>query len=51
MLWHNGGTAGYRSFVGVQDTGAVAVLAASDRSVDQVGMRLLGELAQPSVGA
>jgi D-alanyl-D-alanine-carboxypeptidase/D-alanyl-D-alanine-endopeptidase len=44
-LWHNGGTGGYRSFVGLQDAGGVAVLAASDRSVDGVGMGLLQGLA------
>jgi len=48
FLWHNGGTAGYRSFVGVQDASAVAVLTASDRSVDRVGV---GLLRQPSLGA
>lgn len=42
---HNGGTAGYRSLVGVRDTGAVAVLTAADRSVDRVGIRLLEDLA------
>ncbi len=51
LLWHNGGTGGYRSFVGVQSAGGVAVLAASDRSVDRVGMRLLRGLGQPSAGA
>lgn len=42
LLWHNGGTAGYRSFVAV-DHGrerAVVVLGASDRSVDRRGMDL-----------
>lgn len=47
LLWHNGGTGGYRSFVGVRDAGAVAVLSATDRSVDGVGMRLLRELRPP----
>lgn len=41
LLWHNGGTAGYRSFVGVQDGSAVAVLTACDRSVDTVGITML----------
>ena len=44
LLWHNGGTAGYRSFVGVQEGSAVAVLAASDRSVDRLGIQLLRTL-------
>ncbi len=48
LLWHNGGTAGYRSFVGVQDGAAVVVLAASDRSVDRVGMQLLRDLGPTS---
>ena len=42
LLWHNGGTAGYRSFVGV-DHGrqrGVVVLGSSDRSVDRRGMDL-----------
>jgi D-alanyl-D-alanine-carboxypeptidase/D-alanyl-D-alanine-endopeptidase len=46
LLFHNGGTAGYRSFVAV-DHGrgrAVVVLGSSDRSVDRRGMRLV----QPS---
>ncbi|MGZ5404905.1 MAG: serine hydrolase domain-containing protein [Nocardioides sp.] len=45
LLWHNGGTAGYRSFVGVQNGSAVAVVTACDRSVDAVGVRLLKDLA------
>lgn len=44
LLWHNGGTAGYRSFVGVQEGSAAAVLTASDRSVDRIGIRLLQDL-------
>lgn len=43
LLWHNGGTAGYRSFVGL-DHGrqrAVVVLGSSDRSVDRRGMTLV----------
>jgi len=44
LLWHNGGTAGYRSFVGVGADGAVAVLGAGDRSVDGLGVRLAAAL-------
>ena len=44
VLLHNGGTAGYRSFAGVQEGSAVAVLTACDRSVDAIGMRLLTSL-------
>lgn len=43
LLWHNGGTAGFRSFVGV-DPGrrrAAVVLGSSDRSVDREGFRLV----------
>jgi CubicO group peptidase (beta-lactamase class C family) len=43
MLWHNGGTAGFRSFVGaIKGTGAaVVVLSNTARSVDRLGLRLL----------
>ena len=42
--WHNGGTGGFRSFVGfVPETGtAVAVLSNGLRSVDRLGLGLLG---------
>ena len=41
--WHNGGTGGFRSFVGFDpgSTRAVAVLANDTRSVDRIGQRLL----------
>jgi CubicO group peptidase (beta-lactamase class C family) len=47
MLWHNGGTGGFRSFVGVdREVGtAVVVLANTARSVDRLGLRLLKALA------
>jgi serine-type D-Ala-D-Ala carboxypeptidase/endopeptidase len=43
LLWHNGGTGGFRSFVGVaRDRGiAVVVLSNSARSVDRLGLRLV----------
>jgi serine-type D-Ala-D-Ala carboxypeptidase/endopeptidase len=43
MLWHNGGTGGFRSFLGfVEESGAgVAVLSNSSRSVDAIGFRIL----------
>jgi CubicO group peptidase (beta-lactamase class C family) len=46
MLWHNGGTPGFRSFVGVgRETGtAVVVLSNTARSVDRLGLRLLNVL-------
>jgi CubicO group peptidase (beta-lactamase class C family) len=43
FIWHNGGTGGYRSFVGFipeQDV-AVVVLANSAKSVDSVGVNIL----------
>jgi CubicO group peptidase (beta-lactamase class C family) len=45
LLWHNGGTAGYRSFVGIQDGSGVAALTAGDRSVDRLGIQLLRSIA------
>ena len=52
MLWHNGGTGGFRSFLGfVPDTGVgVVVLSNSARSVDAIGFRILesiGRAAEP----
>lgn len=46
LLWHNGGTNGFRSFVGVaRDRGiAVIVLSNTARSVDRLGLRLLKAL-------
>ena len=46
LLWHNGGTNGFRSFVGVaRDRGiAVVVLSNSARSVDRLGFRLVRAL-------
>jgi CubicO group peptidase (beta-lactamase class C family) len=43
VLWHNGGTGGFRSFIGfVKETQtAVAVLSNCSRSVDAVGFRIL----------
>jgi len=42
-VWHNGGTAGYRSFVGFMPGGAgVAVLTNRNASVDEIGFALLG---------
>jgi serine-type D-Ala-D-Ala carboxypeptidase/endopeptidase len=46
VIWHNGGTGGYRSFVGfVKATKtAVVVLSNSDASVDAIGLDVLGLL-------
>ena len=46
LLWHNGGTPGFRSFIGVgRETGtAVVVLSNTARSVDRLRLRLLNVL-------
>jgi CubicO group peptidase (beta-lactamase class C family) len=46
VLWHNGGTGGFRSYVGfVRESGpAVVVLSNSARSVDAIGFRTLDAL-------
>jgi CubicO group peptidase (beta-lactamase class C family) len=46
VLWHNGGTSGFRSFVAfAQETHtAVVVLSNTARSVDWLGLRLLKAL-------
>jgi D-alanyl-D-alanine-carboxypeptidase/D-alanyl-D-alanine-endopeptidase len=46
MIWHNGGTGGYRSFVGfVPDVGVgVVVLSNSPHSVDEIGVAILDHL-------
>ena len=43
MVWHNGGTGGYRSFAGFTSDGqkGVVVLANSNRSVDDLGFHVL----------
>ncbi len=43
FVWHNGGTGGYRSFVGFtpETQAAVVVLANSAKSVDSVGVEIL----------
>jgi D-alanyl-D-alanine-carboxypeptidase/D-alanyl-D-alanine-endopeptidase len=48
MLWHNGGTGGFRSFLGfVPDTSVgVVVLSNSARSVDAIGFRILESLSR-----
>jgi serine-type D-Ala-D-Ala carboxypeptidase/endopeptidase len=46
VLWHNGGTSGFRSFIGAarKSGTAVVVLSNSARSVDRLGLRLLKAL-------
>jgi len=47
MVWHNGGTGGYRSFVGWTPAthAAAVVLSSNTRGVDQLGSRVLLDLA------
>jgi CubicO group peptidase (beta-lactamase class C family) len=47
LLWHNGGTGGFRSFAGaVPSQGAAAIVLANDvRSCDRIGVDLLRRLA------
>ncbi len=44
LYWHNGGTGGFRSFIGMlpERDVAVVVLSNSSREVDSMGMHLLG---------
>jgi CubicO group peptidase (beta-lactamase class C family) len=46
-VWHNGGTGGYRSYLGLTPSThtAAVVLSANVRSVDRIGLRLLVDLA------
>jgi tetratricopeptide (TPR) repeat protein len=48
VIWHNGGTGGYRTFAGfVKETGiGVVVMTNSDKGVDDIGMRLLNSTSQ-----
>jgi CubicO group peptidase (beta-lactamase class C family) len=50
VLWHNGGTSGFRSFAGlIKERGAaVVVLSNTARSVDRLGLRLLEALVGPA---
>ncbi|MQA83603.1 MAG: serine hydrolase [Streptosporangiales bacterium] len=43
ITWHNGGTGGFRSFIGLDRAAdrAVVVLGNTDRDVDDIGLRLL----------
>jgi CubicO group peptidase (beta-lactamase class C family) len=46
VLWHNGGTGGFRTFAGFapERAAGVVVLSSSARSVDELGMELLQQL-------
>lgn len=50
IIWHNGGTGGFRSFVGFDKTNklGVVVLSNTSISVDEIGQRLLAWLYQRS---
>jgi serine-type D-Ala-D-Ala carboxypeptidase/endopeptidase len=47
IIWHNGGTGGFRSFLGFTEDGqaGVVVLSNVSRSVDELGVELLKDLA------
>ena len=48
VIWHNGGTGGYRTFIGfVKETGkGVVVLTNSNQGADDIGMRILNSAAK-----
>ena len=50
ITWHNGGTGGFRSYVGFdRESGeGVVVLGNTTRDVEWIGRRLLGQRAEPS---
>ena len=50
VTWHNGGTGGFRSFVGIDRDHqvGVALVSASTRSVDRAAARLLSEAGDPA---
>ena len=50
VTWHNGGTGGFASWIGVDRTAGtgVVVLSATARSVDRMGMSMLTELTEPT---
>lgn len=53
VTWHNGGTGGFRSWMGMDRAArvGVVVLAATSRSVDRAGMVLLSEFLEQGGGA
>jgi CubicO group peptidase (beta-lactamase class C family) len=52
ILWHNGGTAGYRSYIGIdkQNHRAVILLTNSGNPVDDIGRKLLIDAAGTAAG-
>ena len=53
VTWHNGGTGGFRSWIGVDRAAGtgVVVLSATARSVDRLGMTMLTELTAAAPGS
>jgi CubicO group peptidase (beta-lactamase class C family) len=53
IIWHNGGTGGFRSFLGFTEDGrnGVLIMSNTSESVDELSMNLLRELAGPSTAA
>ena len=51
MIWHNGGTGGFRSFIGFTEDSrfGVLVLSNSGEDVDDLAVALLRDLANPPV--
>ena len=48
VVWHNGGTGGYRSFIGFTEDGrfGVVILSNTSRSVDPLGVAILQDIAR-----
>ena len=48
VVWHNGGTGGFRSWIGIDRAAGtgIVVLSATARSVDRLGMTMLTELTE-----
>jgi CubicO group peptidase (beta-lactamase class C family) len=53
LIWHNGGTGGFRSFLGFTADGRLGVLVLSNSSegVDDLAIELLRDLAKPAAGS
>jgi CubicO group peptidase (beta-lactamase class C family) len=49
MIWHNGGTGGFRSFLGFTEESGLGVLVLSNSSedVDELAIELLRDLSKP----
>jgi hypothetical protein len=53
LLWHNGGTGGFCSFLGIvrEERLGVVLLSNSENSVDELGVKLLESLVEPKPAA